>query len=197
MTATAWPERQHDDGIPTAPWMAGSPFPCRRDPDLFFSDDKDDIVEAKRICTKECSLTRRIACMDYAFDNNLEYGVWGGIGREDRVEKQCVTCEETKLLADFPTHAGTLDGYNPTCWACAVEIGRQDADHLPDREVTVALLERACAQQTAKAEERMRMYALLLEQRGRDEAIRILKITVRTAQRYEARLREQQTEVAA
>lgn len=42
---------------------------------LFFSDDLDDIAEAKRMCLA-CPMRRR--CLDAAVDRGEQYGIWGG-----------------------------------------------------------------------------------------------------------------------
>jgi hypothetical protein len=139
MTATAWPERQHDDGIPTAPWMAGSPFPCRRDPDLWFSEEPTDIARAKAICTTECVLARRIGCRDYADEEDIRWGVWGGLGRDERVEKRCTGCKETKLLGEFGSHAGLADGRGTECRLCVrAAVQRHRAKHLKQQTEVAA-----------------------------------------------------------
>ncbi len=55
-------------------WMAHSG--CRDlDTALFFSDELDDIAEAKRACLA-CPVRAR--CLDAAVDRGEQYGVWGG-----------------------------------------------------------------------------------------------------------------------
>lgn len=207
MTATAWPERQHDDGIAVAPWMAGAP--CRSDPDLWFSEEPTDIAEAKRICTTECSFARRIACMDYAEEKRIKWGVWGGIGRDERVEKRCSLCKEVKLLAEFGPHAGTADGRSTYCEPCARDYTREyarltrlaKAPHAdPDaaREAQLAILDAARAQQTELADQQAERFAQLREQGMRiKEACEELGVTPKTGTRYEAKRLKQQTGVAA
>jgi hypothetical protein len=94
-------QRQPNDGIPTTPWMAGAPFPCRRNPDLFFSEDADEVAEAKRICNTECSFTRRTACRAYANDQRIPFGVFGGQDENERgipVPEmfRCTSCGDEK-----------------------------------------------------------------------------------------------------
>ena len=43
--------------------------------ELFFSDDLDDIAEAKRLCLA-CPM--RTACLDGAVERGEQYGIWGG-----------------------------------------------------------------------------------------------------------------------
>lgn len=44
--------------------------------ELFFSDRPTDLAAAQAICG-ECPL--RIRCLEYALENALEWGVWGGV----------------------------------------------------------------------------------------------------------------------
>ncbi len=49
---------------------------CRDlDTEMFFSDDLDDIGDAKRTCL-DCPVRAR--CLDAAVDRGEQYGVWGG-----------------------------------------------------------------------------------------------------------------------
>ena len=49
---------------------------CRDlDTTLFFSDDLDDISDAKRICL---SCPVRARCLDAAVERGEQYGIWGG-----------------------------------------------------------------------------------------------------------------------
>jgi len=55
-------------------WMATSA--CRElDTALFFSDELDDIAEAKRACLA-CPVRGR--CLEVAVERGEQYGVWGG-----------------------------------------------------------------------------------------------------------------------
>ncbi len=68
-----------DGGTPTLPaaravWEQQAA--CRDlDTALFFSDDVDEISEAKRICLA-CPVRTR--CLDAAVERGEQYGVWGG-----------------------------------------------------------------------------------------------------------------------
>lgn len=52
------------------------------DPDLFFSDEPDDIAFAKAVC-QQCPLIQQ--CGDYGMKNE-NHGVWGGLSPADRYE---------------------------------------------------------------------------------------------------------------
>jgi hypothetical protein len=172
--------------------------PCHRAPDLFFSDNPTELDEAKDICASECPFATHTACKRYADDNNIEFGVWGGISRDERVERQCVACEETKLLGEFGAHVGYVDGLNVRCQECVREAGERFAKNLPDREASVALLRAAAERRRTERKSRIQEYGRLRDEcgMGRTQAAEVLRITERTAQRYERALK-QQVEVAA
>ena len=53
------------------------------DPELFFPERGDAFgpAKAKRICSS-CEV--RVECLEYSLDNNEQFGVWGGLGENDR-----------------------------------------------------------------------------------------------------------------
>jgi Transcription factor WhiB len=52
-----------------------------RDPALWFPDQGDQGIEAKRIC-EGCPV--RVACLDHAVRSNEQHGIWGGLAIDDR-----------------------------------------------------------------------------------------------------------------
>jgi len=55
---------------------------CREvDKSVFFPSDRGGIAKAKAICAT-CPVSAE--CLQYATDNLLAYGVWGGLGETDR-----------------------------------------------------------------------------------------------------------------
>lgn len=50
------------------------------DPELFFID-VGNAAAPKSVC-KECEV--RQVCLDWAVDTNQQYGIWGGMGLQDR-----------------------------------------------------------------------------------------------------------------
>jgi hypothetical protein len=44
--------------------------------ELFFSESPSDLAAAQSMCG-ECSV--RIRCLEYALENAIEWGVWGGV----------------------------------------------------------------------------------------------------------------------
>ena len=44
--------------------------------ELFFSDRPSELAQAQRICAR-CHV--RVRCLEVALDENLEWGVWGGV----------------------------------------------------------------------------------------------------------------------
>lgn len=55
--------------------------PCKKDPDLFFSDDPKDEQRAKALC-KSCVLQK--ACLTVAIIRDEPYGIWGGMNGKER-----------------------------------------------------------------------------------------------------------------
>ena len=53
------------------------------EPDLFFPDHSDPGEDAKAIC-RDCPVAE--PCGDYALDNRIREGVWGGLTESDREE---------------------------------------------------------------------------------------------------------------
>ena len=44
--------------------------------ELFFSDRQTELAKAQDICAA-CAV--RVPCLEFALDDNLEWGVWGGV----------------------------------------------------------------------------------------------------------------------
>lgn len=51
------------------------------DPNLFFPTNIDDTRPAITLCN-DCPV--RQECLDYALDNNIKFGIWGGMGQNAR-----------------------------------------------------------------------------------------------------------------
>jgi hypothetical protein len=191
MTATAWPERQHDDGIPTAPWMAGAPFPCRRDPELFFSDNPDEVTEAKRLCVNECS--RRASCLQYAIEHRVPFGTWGGQSETERRTPappmfRCTSCGDEKDISHRRR--------GEWCAACHKRwrLAGSPESGPPAPKDHAAIRADAEAARLAVAEERFASYAEL-RAGGADNATASLAVGVSKSQgsKYARRLAAQST----
>jgi WhiB family redox-sensing transcriptional regulator len=50
-------------------------------PDVFFPSDGMGVLVAQRICA-ECPVSS--ACLEYALDNHIDHGVWGGASERER-----------------------------------------------------------------------------------------------------------------
>jgi WhiB family redox-sensing transcriptional regulator len=62
-------------------WMRDAECGSVEDPDLFFSNRMEDI----KVATDTCRLCIvRFQCAEYALNNNIEEGVWGGLSENDR-----------------------------------------------------------------------------------------------------------------
>jgi WhiB family redox-sensing transcriptional regulator len=53
------------------------------DRSVFFPSTVRGIKDAKKVCST-CPVSAE--CLQYATDNALEYGVWGGLGESDRLK---------------------------------------------------------------------------------------------------------------
>jgi WhiB family redox-sensing transcriptional regulator len=58
---------------------------CRDEvfPELFFprTDDEAGITDAKSVCSR---CPARTACLEWALDNNMSVGIWGGTTPQER-----------------------------------------------------------------------------------------------------------------
>jgi WhiB family redox-sensing transcriptional regulator len=65
------------------PWTADA-LCLGSDVELFFPEQyrtKEDIEQAKAVCL-DCPV--RLTCLEYAVDNRIKEGVWGGMTRRER-----------------------------------------------------------------------------------------------------------------
>ena len=61
-------------------WM--SEGKCREvDPELFFPSDGVGVIKARKVCA-QCPVQAQ--CLEYALDNQIEHGVWGGASERER-----------------------------------------------------------------------------------------------------------------
>lgn len=51
------------------------------DPEVFFPEKGDSTKQAKKICSS-CDVTRQ--CLEYALDNDEQFGIWGGLSEQER-----------------------------------------------------------------------------------------------------------------
>ncbi len=62
------------------PWMNDGS--CRNhEPEVFFPSDGVGVTIAQRICT---SCPVRATCLEYALENRIDHGVWGGTSERER-----------------------------------------------------------------------------------------------------------------
>ena len=62
-------------------WMAAGAC-LDHHPDLWFADPGHAQAMAREICN---GCPSRLECLDWAIDTNQQYGIFGGLGREERV----------------------------------------------------------------------------------------------------------------
>jgi WhiB family redox-sensing transcriptional regulator len=92
-------DAEHHAGA-TEPWMRQAN--CRGvDASAFFPRDGGGIEAARRVCAG-CAV--RAECLEYALDNRLDHGVWGGTSERER----------QRILRDRRSAAATGDGRRVT-----------------------------------------------------------------------------------
>ena len=69
---------------PEAGTQTTGQLPCRRHPELFFSDLAADVDRAKAECAS-CPIVE--ACREHAISTREPFGVWGGTSEDDRRER--------------------------------------------------------------------------------------------------------------
>lgn len=58
---------------------------AQTDPDLFVIDKGDSSAQARKVCA-ECPVAD--FCLQWALDNNEQYGIYGGMSRKQRLRLQ-------------------------------------------------------------------------------------------------------------
>jgi len=62
-------------------WMAEGN--CRNyPPAVFFPSDGVGVDRARKICNSDCPVSAQ--CLEYALDQRIEHGVWGGCSERER-----------------------------------------------------------------------------------------------------------------
>lgn len=61
-------------------WMAQG-LCAEKPPSLFFPSDGVGVDVARKICA-ECPV--KLTCLEYALDNRIDHGVWGGTSERER-----------------------------------------------------------------------------------------------------------------
>ena len=82
MEQTVAPGRQYlcMDNPADTQWMADGNC-AEKPPSLFFPSDGVGVEVAKRVCT-DCPVKDR--CLEYALENRIDHGVWGGTSERER-----------------------------------------------------------------------------------------------------------------
>jgi len=90
------------------------------DPEAFFPERGASTREAKRTCSG-CPV--QVECLDYALDNNVRFGVWGGMSERERrplARRKCQKCSD-------PMPDDTAHSRRRWCDTCAAKV--IDAGH--------------------------------------------------------------------
>lgn len=81
-------------GIKVEPWVDDAVC-AQTDPESFFPEKGGSTRGAKRICMG-CSV--RAECLVYALDNDIRFGIWGGMSERERrklnAQRRCGDCKE-------------------------------------------------------------------------------------------------------
>jgi WhiB family redox-sensing transcriptional regulator len=109
--STPWQGSGHAGGFALAgppAWMLRGAC-TREDPEVFFSDDIADEVQATAICAG-CPVMDR--CLEWALTRPEPHGTWGGLTSAERAGgvKRCSQCHEVKPLDQFPQQATKKPG---------------------------------------------------------------------------------------
>lgn len=59
--------------------------PCRGHDEVMFSDEPDEVEQAKAICAT-CPEQKFLHCLEYSLDNQEPAGTWGGVSAAERVD---------------------------------------------------------------------------------------------------------------
>lgn len=74
--------------------------PCSQtDPEAFFPEQGMSTQEAKKVC-RACDVAQ--VCLEYALENNLRFGVWGGMseGQRRKLAKALAEEPDSNLLPE-------------------------------------------------------------------------------------------------
>lgn len=74
-------ERILDARVTENPQLSEDALCNQTDPEVFFPEKGESTRDAKRVCGA-CWV--RSACLDYALQNDEQYGVWGGLSKKER-----------------------------------------------------------------------------------------------------------------
>jgi WhiB family transcriptional regulator, redox-sensing transcriptional regulator len=77
---TAVPARGYFSAVTSQLWSRQA-LCTQTDPDIFFSDSPVQTEQAKVIC-RQCGV--RDECLSHALQTGEEFGVWGGLDRDER-----------------------------------------------------------------------------------------------------------------
>ena len=71
--------------ISETPMIEGAPCQSGVDPETFFPDPTDTIriKIAKELCGS-CPQTTKNECLQFAIENKIHYGIWGGLTEHER-----------------------------------------------------------------------------------------------------------------
>jgi WhiB family redox-sensing transcriptional regulator len=95
------PPNETKPALASQAFFWGEQGPCQTDPEAFFPERGGSNQDAKRMCRQVCKL--REACLQYALDTRVQYGIQGGFTAREQVlirklgynAKQAIEHQET------------------------------------------------------------------------------------------------------
>jgi len=87
-------EPSTEEQVMNSNWMASGEC-ADKPPSLFFPSDGVGVEVAKRLCAT-CSV--KAQCLDYALDNRIDHGVWGGTSERER--RRILRARRVPLIAE-------------------------------------------------------------------------------------------------
>jgi len=93
---------------------------AQTDPEAFFPEKGGSTREAKRVC-RGCEV--RAQCLEFALDNDQEFGIWGGLSERERRKVSRQADSAVPVLCAGGTHVRTSRNRGPfgNCTDCQQE----------------------------------------------------------------------------
>lgn len=108
-------------GIKVEPWVEDAVC-AQTDPESFFPEKGGSTRDAKRICMG-CSV--RAECLVYALDNDIRFGIWGGMSERERRKIAHRKCKDCK---------GSVEPGYQFCETCVARRAREKNSRYQDKK---------------------------------------------------------------
>lgn len=108
-------------GIKVEPWVEDAVC-AQTDPESFFPEKGGSTREAKKVCMV-CSV--RAECLVYALDNDIRFGIWGGMSERERRKIAHRKCKDCK---------GSVEPGHQFCETCVARRAREKNSRYQDKK---------------------------------------------------------------